>query len=293
MYIIKRVGLGGLLLGVFCLNFSMNTLGQNKSSVSEKSEKPVRDPFESTILIENQSIKTISNGAFELMVQHRFGTIENSISDLWGIYSSANIRMALQYGITDKWLVGFGTEKSHKMQDFYTKYALLQQTRSGSVPLSLSLYGNLSVDARDKEFFGEGFKTTHRLSYFAQALLARKVSDALSFQLAGSFSHFNSVEDVWQHDMLGIMAGGRMKLTPVISLIAEYHQPISIEKKEVDQKDIKAGAALGIEIATSTHVFQVFVSNQPHLNPQRNYTLNTNSFNRKGISIGFNVTVRF
>ena len=78
-----------------------------------------------------------------------------------------------------------------------------------------------------------------------------------------------------------------------MSAIFEYHQPFNINPVHDYQEEIQPGAALGIEIGTSTHAFQVFASNYQDILAQRNYGMNTNQFDSKGILIGFNVTVRF
>jgi len=56
---------------------------------------------------------------------------------------------------------------------------------------------------------------------------------------------------------------------------------------------IEPGAAIGFEIATATHAFQLFAGNYQHLVAQKNYVMNTNKFDTDGVVIGFNVNVRF
>jgi len=62
-------------------------------------DKPVRTPFESGILIDNQTSVVPEKKTLELLIQHRFGKINaNGVSDLYGIYApAANIRMGLNY----------------------------------------------------------------------------------------------------------------------------------------------------------------------------------------------------
>ncbi|HQB79596.1 MAG TPA: DUF5777 family beta-barrel protein, partial [Tenuifilaceae bacterium] len=57
--------------------------------------------FETSALIDNQTVTTPFKGMLELQIQHRFGPVENGITDLFGIYAPSNIRMGLNYGITD------------------------------------------------------------------------------------------------------------------------------------------------------------------------------------------------
>jgi len=258
----------------------------------EEEDRPVRRPFESTMLVENQTIMSPWKGELQMIIHHRFGTVENGLSDLYGIYAPSNIRLGLQYGITDDLMIGFGTEKNNKIQELYGKYAVLKQTMSGKVPVSVSVLGNVSIDARNEDVFGEEYESMDRLSYFAQILIARKFNDNLSLLLAPSYSHFNAVDSTWQHDRIGLMAGGRMKITDTMSALFEYHQPFKINPLRDYHNDSEPGIALGIEIGTSTLAFQVFATNYGQIISQKNYVMNKNEFEEEGIMLGFNITVR-
>ena len=50
-----------------------------------------------------------------LEIQHRFAQIEE-IADIFGIYGSANTRIGLSYGITDKIMIGLGTTRKNILQ---------------------------------------------------------------------------------------------------------------------------------------------------------------------------------
>ena len=119
-----------------------------QEETEQKEEKPVRSPFEASTLIESQTVIGSSAKQLELIIHHRFGSVENGITDLFGIYAPSNIRMGLQYGISDKLTIGIGTEKDNKFQDLNAKYAVFQQTRSGSMPVSLSVHGNITIEGK-------------------------------------------------------------------------------------------------------------------------------------------------
>jgi len=44
------------------------------------------------------------------------------IKDLFGIYAASNIRLGLNYSLMDDLMIGFGTTKDQKLQDFRVKY---------------------------------------------------------------------------------------------------------------------------------------------------------------------------
>jgi hypothetical protein len=269
---------------------------------AEKSSKPVRFTFGTTILIDNHTVATPYKGGLELEIHHRFSLIED-IHDLYGIYGSANTRIGLNYGITDKLMVGLGTTKDYKLQDLQWKYLILQQTEDNSMPVSLSYYGNIVADLRKAEAFGaeETYRDIHRLSYFTQLIVARKLNDMFSVQVAPSLAYFNSVPQYipatdstvykgYKNLNLGISVGARANIFGNHSIIFEYDQLLT--KQDIDAQP-KPNLALGWEIGTATHTFQLFVANFSQIINQRNLVFNTNDFTKGDYLVGFNVTVRF
>ncbi len=284
-YIIKLLL---ILLIISTCNFSFA-----QDETEKKEDKPVRNPFHATTLIESQTIIGSSAKELEMIIHHRFGSVENGFSDLFGIYAASNIRLGLQYGITDKLTVGIGTEKNNKFNDLNAKYAIFRQTRSGSMPLSLSVHVNFTIDSRDEELFGTNYEFIDRFSYHTQIIVARKFTNSLSLQLSPSYSHFNAVDTMYHHDKIGLMFGGRFKFATKMGVIFEYHHPFRINPQHDYQEEIQPGAALGLEIGTTTHAFQIFATNYQHILAQKNYVMNTNKFDGEGILLGFNITVSF
>jgi hypothetical protein len=268
---------------------------QEETAAQEKS-KPVRFTFGTATLIDNPTIATPYKGGLELQIQHRFSLIEN-IENLFGIYGSANTRMGLNYGITDRLMIGAGTTKDYKLQDIQWKYLILQQTEDNSMPVSLSYYGNMVADLRSEDNFGpaESFKEIHRLSYFTQLIVARKFSEKISVQVAPTFAYFNSVpiysdSTGYKNMNFGLHAGARANLFGSHSLMLEYDQLLT--KQDLDEQP-KPNLSLGWEISTATHCFQVFVTNYSNIIGQYNLLYNQNDFTKGEYLFGFNITVRF
>jgi hypothetical protein len=82
----------------------------------------------------------------------------------------------------------------------------------------------------------------------------------------------------------------RANLFGAHSLILEYDQLFT--KQELDVQP-KPNLALGWEIGTGTHTFQVFVANYNKITNQYNLVYNTNDFTKWEYLFGFNITVRF
>jgi hypothetical protein len=281
---------------VLALTLFISPLFAQEEAQKEEASKPVRLTFGTAILIDNQTVETPYKGSIEFQIQHRFGLIE-SYKDLFGIYASANTRMGLNYGISERLMIGIGTTKDYKLQDLQWKYLILRQTEDNSMPVSLSYYGNMVIDCRPEEEFGpaEDFKQMHRISYFTQLIVARKISQKLSVQVAPSLAYFNTVpiySDTtgYKNMNFGVSAGARYNLFGSHSLIFEYDQLLT--KQDLDVQP-KPNLSLGWEIGTGTHNFSLFVANYNQIINQRNLVFNTNDFTKWEYLVGFNITVRF
>ncbi len=67
----------------------------------------------------------------------------------------------------------------------------------------------------------------------------------------------------------------------------EYDQPLTIGVEQ------KPNLALGLEIGTATHAFQVFVTNYRGIIGQQNMVYSTNDFTKGEYMFGFNINVKF
>lgn len=269
---------------------------------AQEENTPVYMTFETSILMDNQTVMTPYKGMMEFEIHHRFDKITNGSKTLFGIYSPANIRLGINYGITDKLMLAAGVTKDNSYWDFAAKYAILQQTESGSMPVSLTYYGNIGVEARADEFFGppEEFKITHKLAYFNQVIVARKFSESFSMQLAPTFIWFNSVENGYENINFALHAGGKYTIgSSQHSIIFEYDHLFTPPDVDVDGDgednfaETKPQLAIGWEKGTPTHAFQLFFANYKGIVGQRNFVYNKNDFTEGEFLVGLNVTVRF
>jgi hypothetical protein len=285
-----------LLLSAFIISLSAQEEAQPQP---QESSKPVRFTFGTGILIDNQTVATPYKGGLELQIHHRFSLIEN-YHNLFGIYGAANTRIGLNFGITDRLMLGAGTTKDYKLQDLQWKYLILQQKEDNSMPVSLSYYGNIVIDLRKDENFGpiERYKDIHRLSYFNQLIIARKFNDVFSLQIAPSVIYFNSVpqysnESKYKNLNFGLSAGAKATVVGSQSIILEYDQLLTKQNLDEEHTSPKPNLSLGWEVGTATHTFQIFVANYSQIINQRNLVFNTNDFSKGEYLVGFNITVRF
>jgi hypothetical protein len=274
------------------LSFGVVGLAQENEPVPK--DKPVRDPWASGYLIDNQTTMIPAVNTLEYVIQHRFGDMSNGINDLFGIYApGANVRIGFNYVILKNVQIGYGLTKKNMYSDFNLKWTILEQTRRNTIPVSLGLYGNFAIDSREKATFGKNYEFTNRLSYFSQLIVGRKFGNWLSIQSALSFSHYNAVEPALEHDKIGLHFSGRAKFSPTMSFIFNYDIPLKIKgiSEHLTFTDHpKPNLAAGLEIATSTHAFQIFVGSSTGLLPQDIIMYNQADWTAGKMSFGFVIT---
>ncbi len=255
-----------------------------------KDKRPVRSPFACGSILNNQTTVNLKKKTLEMMMQHRFGTFDKGYEDLWGVFGAANIRIGFDYGIIDRIQAGFGVTKNGMFWDFCAKGSILQQTRSNSMPLSVTYFGNIAVSAKKDETRYK--KGAHRMSYFHQVIVSRKFADWFSVQVAASYIHYNIVDSVagTNHDNFAVSASGRFRVSPQSSVLIEFDYPLT--NTGIDATETKPNLGLGWEIATSSHAFQIFVASANGIIPQQNIVYNSNDFTKpkQGLILGFNIT---
>lgn len=267
-----------------------------QDSVPASTSKPmVKAPFESGYFIDDQTVALPPAHSLQLVIQHRFGTIQNGFTDLAGIWGSSNIRFGLDFTITKNLLIGIGTTKNKRIQDIQLKYTFLHQ-RKGGMPFTIGVYGNMGINGQNKTAFGTNFKSRDRFSYYGEVMIAKRFCKEFSAQLGLAWVHYNIVDSAvtkrdWHvngmyNDNFQISGIGRLKISPQTSIIASYSQCVLTY---VNTKPWPS-AALGIEVSTSTHAFQVFFGTAQGIVPQEVAFYNDNNPYNGVILIGFNIT---
>ena len=282
-------------LAVFFLVMLMgiNLFAQDSTEAPvAKRAKPVKNTFGSLLIMDNQSVMVPIKGTLDFAIQHRFGTVNNGRKDLYGIFAPSNIRLALSYSPINKLLVGAGITKERMQVDMFGKYALFVQT-PGIIPVSVTYFGNVVIDARDKSIFLNG---VDRLSYFNQLIIARKISEKFSVQVAPSFSWFNNVEAYvdskgiitkkMNNYHFAVSVAGRYKISEKSAITAGYDQPLTQHFTNNPHPNL----CFGFETTTSSHAFQVFAGNYYGIVPQSNNMFNQNDYTKGQFVIGFNIT---
>jgi hypothetical protein len=284
----------GILFLLFFLTGSGFLFGQDSTSVVNERKPIAKTPFESGYFIADQTVSMPVAKTLEFIIQHDFGTIQNHWKDLGGLWGASNISFGLNFTLTKSLMIGLATTKNKVIQSGQLKYTFAHQ-RTGGFPLTMAYYGNAALNCTDKSVFGSDYKFTDRFSYFHELLIARRFGPKVSLQLGIGWVHYNTVDSTmkethkysqYKNDNLNISGIGRLKVTPQTSIILSYSQPMLTYLNTTPWPNF----GVGVEISTSTHCFQIFMTSAQGLVPQETIMYNNNNPYNGAILLGFNIT---
>ncbi|HAP70434.1 MAG TPA: hypothetical protein DCR04_12050 [Flavobacteriales bacterium] len=237
----------------------------------EESEPPKQEKvtatFKTTRVINAHSIETVKAKTIDVRISHRFGNIYSTRNvnhgpdSFFGFDNVADVRLAVEWGITDELMVGMGRSQMNNLIDGFVKWRFLTQTSDNKIPISLAFLGNIGVNPSTRSTFYSGVKSYlwdgiyayvqnpdnpsdpndtvrvqtappvygssklffHRLSYTAQLIIARKFSPSISIELLPTYIHRNFVGNQdGENSLLAMGLAGRFKVAKRVAIIADY-----------------------------------------------------------------------
>jgi hypothetical protein len=250
--------------------------------------------FESSRLILSQSTETVKKNNFNVLVIHRFDDFAGDDGGgeyLFGLDKIADLYIGFEYGLTNDLNIGFGRSAmpyEGGLINLELKYAILHQTSDDSSPFAITLIGQTGLRP-----YSDFDNFSDRLSYFGQAIIARKISHSLSLQIAPSFVHNNlPVPDTIgsEKGFFSLSATARIKVTRISSIIIDYAHPFSSFRNRNGFSD---PLGVGIQMVTGGHVFTINITNARTVN-EINYLSNTTAdYFRGNFRIGFTIARMF
>jgi hypothetical protein len=262
----------------------LNQLNNIKATGTEY----IKGAFKSTRVINAQSLENLSEGVLDFRIMHRFGAINNGITDLFGL-DLANTRIQFDYGVKDWLQVGFGRSGAPKSYSGYVKWKFLRQSEGDiNMPISVLYHGYMSADAltysdpvREKDF-------SSRLSYVHQLIIGRKFNENFSLELIPTFIHKNLVEHHGDpNDYYAMGFGLRQKISKHASINFEYFY---LYPTFTVRDAFKNSLSIGVDIETGGHVFQLHLTNTLAMNENDFITDRNESWLERGIHLGFNIS---
>ncbi len=283
--------------------------GEDLMEMLNQENKPKKEystaTFKATRIINSHSIENVGKGVLDFRIMHRFGPVNNGISDFFGL-DAANTSLGFDYGVTDWLMVGINRSTYQKEIQGFTKIKLLRQVDGKGMPFSVSYMGAMSVqtlpaptnlpmvtmpDGTTKQ---AEYYFSNRLFYTNQLLIARKFSRSFSLELMPTHVHYNLVPTASEpNDMIALGIGGRIKLSNRISLTGEYYYRFN----ELDgindgttTQPYHNSVSVGIDIETGGHVFQLMFTNGTATTERAFIGQNLDDFFDGGIHFGFNIS---
>jgi hypothetical protein len=241
----------------------------NDLYISRDELNTVEGTFESTRIINGHSTETLREGVFEFRVEHRFGDVagvDGGTQTLYGLDNAADIRIALEYGITNEWMVGFGRSKGtgkpyRSLLDGFAKYRILKQQKVGC-PISLTgiaattfSYMKASEDLSQVSSFPDW---QHRLAYVGQLSIARKLGNRCSVSLIPSLVHRNFVGKDDLNTLFALGGAFSFPISKTLAILVEYYQ--NFHDDDVRQQNTNS-LGVAIEWVTFGHNFTINLTN--------------------------------
>lgn len=289
-----------LSLSVFAQDDLLNMLD------AESSDKPtpVFATFKSTRLVNLHTNETMKAKHLDFRIQHRFQPMDITKDNVYGLYNlfgldGAVMRLGFEYGVNNRLMLGAGRSNVGKTYDFLAKYKLLKQSKGKkSMPISVDYFGNMAIntlewtDKKRNNFFSS------RLSFVHQLIVVRKFNDKVSLLLAPTIVHHNLVQNKAQsNDIYAIGIGGSFKINKSVRFNIEYIPRLNNREEPKAQGANKAlyydSFAIGFDIETGGHVFQLHFTNAGGLIEQQFIAQNTTKLDFASLRFGFNLSRTF
>ncbi len=251
--------------------------------------------FKSLKIINLESTKVAAKGDFYFIVAHRFGYLNRGFEDFFGL-DNAFTQIKFTYGVTESITLHVARSTYQKTWDIAGKYVIAKQKNEG-FPFAITGFSSVAVNtALKKEDFPK-LTFQNRLSYVQQLLISRKFSEKFSFQLAPSVFHFNTLPDIisengdvilpnpQENTQYALGLGARYKLTNRLALNFDY----ALHANRVKESAFKNPLAIGLDIETGGHVFQLHFTNARAMHEAGFLGQTTGDFFKGDIAFGFNL----
>lgn len=278
------------LLGVCSLLLVCPAMAQEKDLLAgidtgNETRQWATAAFKSTRVINAHSMEMLAKGSLDLRILHRFGLVNNGIEDMFGL-DQASMRLGVDYGISDRLMVGVGRSTYRKELDVFVKTRLIRQAEGkGGSPISLLVAAG-GMTRTERVFVTPKPGFDERSAAFLQVIAGRKFSEKWSLQLSPILLYtgtaFNSAGDQF---MVALGAGTRFKVSKRVALTLDYHHPLA----EMDSA-FTVPMSVGVDIETGGHVFQLHLSNSVGMNERAFLTETTGRFFKGDLRFGFNLS---
>lgn len=295
----KKIILAGLLLSGL-MAYSQDDEWDDFGEEGESTEKSIGPAFYDTRVINNHSVETLEKGTIDVRIAHRFGDMAtpNSYKTMFGFDNSSDIKLGVEFGISDKFMIGFHRNKGAgpytQLFEGLIKFKFLDQQDGKPFTLSGSstAFGTIMESSSDSTSVTHFDKLAHRFSYFTQLILARNLNDVASIQMNVGLLHRNLVYQEDVNTAVSVGAVGKLKIAKKLSIIAEYNhlfRPTNV----INGVEYTDPIGVGFEIKTYAHVFQINLTNSRGMGEAQFIPYTYSKWTDGAFRIGFTISRHF
>jgi len=164
-------------------------------------------------------------------------------------------------------------------------------------PVTIVGFNSIAINTELKKKDYPKLSFDNRLSYVTQLLISRKFSEKLTLQLAPSYFHENTLQDILDENNQAILpnpqdnsqfaigAGGRYKLTSRWSVNVDYAAHLN----RTDKSIYKNPLSIGVDLETGGHVFQMHFTNSRAMHESGYLGQTSGDWTKGEIAFGFNL----
>lgn len=232
-------------------------------------------------LVAGGTVEQVPAGNLNITIMHSFGILTTrTLQNFFGLDNPPNVRLGLDFGLTENWSLGIGRTTTSKVVDLRTQLALWRQTEEGSPPVSVSLKGDLGVSTVENRQ-----PVSDDLSGLVSLMVARRFGEKLSLQLTPMLSWFQTPPAGGDGTLVGVGLGAEYRLNRRFALFAEYMPVVAGDRGQGTYDPF----SLGLSIETGGHVFQLFFSSTRWHTEQYAMSQTFSDFWAGDFRFGFNV----
>jgi hypothetical protein len=279
--------------------FSINSILSQEEWDFDKTENTVL--FLDTRAINGHSVNVLDKKVLDLRITHRFGEIgaSESYRTLFGLDNSSDIRIGLEYGLSEKIMIGGGRSKgANHFSEFWDgliKWNVFEVEKNNKTILRVTITSQgffTSMKGSNLPTEITNFnKLSHRFSYNNQILLAFKPIKKLTVQLSPGFSYRNLVNYQDNNLMANLGLVTRLHLFKKVSLITEYFANGNLTSYR--KSNFVNPFGIGIEINTFGHVFLLNFVNSRGIGEGQFIPFTESKWSEGSYRFGFTIARKF
>ena len=224
-------------------------------------------------------------GILDFRILHRFGPLSDGAYNFYGL-DQATMRLGLDYGITDKLMIGIGRSTFEKQYDALIKLKIIrQQEGQRNIPFSVSYASSFIYKSLKDATTTYTPYVSDKFSFSHQLLIASKVNDYFSLQLTPTLIHYNIVDTkTTPNDFYSLGIGFRQRLSKRLNFTTEYYHRFTTLSGYYNP------LSMGFDIETGGHVFQLHVSNSTGMTDRTFINETSGSWAKGDLRFGFNIS---